>query len=53
MFVFRLQYTNFNKIFEDELANFKANQSSALSRNPLVRQFKEAVWVCLFVLVCR
>ncbi|XP_020235911.1 E3 SUMO-protein ligase MMS21 [Cajanus cajan] len=38
------QFTNFNKLFEDELSKFKANRSSDLSRNPLVRQFKEAVW---------
>ncbi|TKY49135.1 putative pentatricopeptide repeat-containing protein [Spatholobus suberectus] len=38
------QFTNFNKIFEDELSKFRANQSSDLSKNSLIRQFKEAVW---------
>ncbi|CAJ1932560.1 unnamed protein product [Sphenostylis stenocarpa] len=47
------ELTNFNKLFEDELSNFKANHSSDLPKNPLIRQFKEAVWVRCFVLACR
>ncbi|XP_027342579.1 E3 SUMO-protein ligase MMS21 isoform X1 [Abrus precatorius] len=40
----REQLTNFNKLFEDELSKFKANSASDLYKNPLIRQFKEAVW---------
>ncbi|KAG4978167.1 hypothetical protein AAZX31_13G255700 [Glycine max] len=38
------EFTNFNTLFEDELSRFKANQSSDVPKNPVVRQFKEAVW---------
>ncbi|XP_061358221.1 E3 SUMO-protein ligase MMS21 [Gastrolobium bilobum] len=38
------ELTNFHKLFEDEVSQFKANQTSDLTRHPLIRQFKEAVW---------
>ncbi|XP_004517129.1 E3 SUMO-protein ligase MMS21 [Cicer arietinum] len=38
------QLTDFHKVFEDEVLQFKANRNSDVQRHPLVRQFKEAVW---------
>jgi len=52
LFLFQLQFTNFSTLFEDELSEFKAKQSSDLPKHRLIRQFKEAVWVCCFVLPC-
>ncbi|CAJ2659741.1 unnamed protein product [Trifolium pratense] len=38
------QLTDFHKVLEDEVLQFRANRNSDVQRNPLVRQFKEAVW---------
>ncbi|ESW21490.1 hypothetical protein PHAVU_005G075200 [Phaseolus vulgaris] len=38
------EFTNFSTLFEDELSEFKAKQSSDLPKHRLIRQFKEAVW---------
>lgn len=43
-----MQLTDFNKLFEEEISQFKTSSSSDISKNHLVRQFKEAVWVCFF-----
>lgn len=41
-----MQLTDFHKVFEDEILQYKANRNSDVQKHPLVRQFKEAVWVC-------
>ncbi|WJX68485.1 hypothetical protein P8452_52848 [Trifolium repens] len=38
------QLTDFHKVLEDEVLQFRANQNSDVQRHALVRQFKEAVW---------
>ncbi|CAK8535059.1 unnamed protein product [Lathyrus sativus] len=38
------QLTDFHKVFEDEILQYKANRNSDVQKHPLVRQFKEAVW---------
>lgn len=48
--MFQIQLTDFHKVFEDEVSKFRANPNSDPKSNPLVRQFKEAVWVCFFSL---
>lgn len=46
-----MQLTDFHKVFEDEVSQFKANQTSDPKKDPFVRQFKEAVWVCFLSLL--
>lgn len=46
----QMQLTDFNKLFEKEVSQIKANPPSDINKNSLVRQFKEAVWVCFFSL---
>ncbi|GMY31910.1 E3 SUMO-protein ligase MMS21 [Fagus crenata] len=36
--------TNFKKLFDEETAKLKANSSSVPENNPMIRQFREAVW---------
>lgn len=43
--MFEIQLTDFKKLIEDEIATLKTNSSSVTQNNPLIRQFKEAVWV--------
>ncbi|XP_028793012.1 E3 SUMO-protein ligase MMS21-like [Neltuma alba] len=38
------ELTDFKKLFEEDASKVKANSSSDPKRNPLMRQFKEAVW---------
>ncbi|KAK7244233.1 hypothetical protein RIF29_39052 [Crotalaria pallida] len=38
------ELTDFHKVFEDEIKQFKANPPSDPKKHSLVRQFKEAVW---------
>uniref|UniRef100_A0A2N9G4N0 SP-RING-type domain-containing protein n=1 Tax=Fagus sylvatica TaxID=28930 RepID=A0A2N9G4N0_FAGSY len=37
--------TDFKKLFDEETAKLKANSSSVPENNPMIRQFREAVWV--------
>ena len=41
-----MQLTDFKKLFEDEVLKLKGDSSSAPQNHPLLRQFREAVWVC-------
>lgn len=43
--MFEMQSTNFKKLFDEETAKLKANSSSVPENNPMIRQFREAVWV--------
>ncbi|KAH7512597.1 hypothetical protein FEM48_Zijuj12G0107600 [Ziziphus jujuba var. spinosa] len=38
------ELTDFKKLIEDEITKLKANSPSVPQNNPLIRQFKEAVW---------
>ncbi|KAI4333631.1 hypothetical protein L6164_018412 [Bauhinia variegata] len=38
------ELTDFKKLFETEVSKIKANSASDPKKNPLIRQFKEAVW---------
>lgn len=49
--VANMQLTDFHKVFEDEISQFQANRNSDVQRLTLVRQFKEAVWVCFLSLL--
>ncbi|KAH7861227.1 hypothetical protein Vadar_023361 [Vaccinium darrowii] len=40
----REEATNFNKLFDDEIAKSKANSYSVPQNHMLLRQFKEAIW---------
>lgn len=44
--MFKLQLTDFKKLLEAEFVKLKAGSSSVAQNHPLMRQFKEAVWVC-------
>lgn len=46
-FVFELQLTDFKKLLEAEAAKSKAASSSVPQNDPHIRQFREAVWVCM------
>lgn len=41
-----MQATDFKKLFDDEIAKSKANSSSVPQNHMLLRQFREAIWVC-------
>lgn len=41
----RSQLTDFDQLFKNEVAMLKANSSSDPQNHPLMRQFREAVWV--------
>lgn len=38
------ELTDFHKVFENEISQFKASRTSDPKNDPFVRQFKEAVW---------
>ncbi|KAF5184037.1 E3 sumo-protein ligase mms21 [Thalictrum thalictroides] len=44
------ELTDFEKLFEDEIAKVKASSASDPQSHQLIRQFREAIWVC-FLLV--
>lgn len=46
-FAFEMQLTNFEKLLNDEFAKRKRSSKSAPEKDPLIRQFREAVWVFL------
>lgn len=43
-----MQLTNFKKLFDDEIVKLKANSSSVPENHPIIRQFREAIWVFFF-----
>lgn len=45
-----MQLTNFKKLFDDEIVKLKANSSSVPENHPIIRQFREAIWVFFFFL---
>lgn len=49
--VFEMQLTDFKKLLNDEFMKFKGNKSSAQQNHPLLRQFREAVWVHFLTLI--
>jgi hypothetical protein len=46
-----MQLTNFKKLFEDEIAKLKASSSSVPQNHPIIRQFREAIWVCFLSII--
>lgn len=46
-----MQLTNFKKLFEDEIVKLKASSSSFPQNHPIIRQFKEAIWVCFLSII--
>lgn len=46
--MFQMQFTNFKNLFEAEIAKLKASSSANPQNNPIIRQFREAVWVYFF-----
>ena len=44
-----MQLTNFKKLFDDEIVKLKANSSSVPENHPIIRQFREAIWVFFFL----
>lgn len=45
VYYLRSQLTDFDQLFKNEVAMLKANSSSDPQNHPLMRQFREAVWV--------
>lgn len=46
--MFQMQFTNFKNLFEAEIAKLKASSSANPQNNPIIRQFRDAVWVYFF-----
>jgi hypothetical protein len=46
-----MQSTNFKKLFEDEIVKLKASSSSVLQNHPIIRPFREAIWVSFLSII--
>lgn len=44
-----MKLTDFEKLLDDEVAKVSVNSSSNFANHPIIRQFREAIWVCIFI----